>query len=182
MGTNVDGPFVVPAWCDPESRNYRLSWHDTLVGLLVVGDERFVFATPSGVKFNVPRSESSFEWRRGKAFGMIPRFDLLTPQGSFRLYLSRPSTTAPLYNPSVAAEVADALNNVGDALNNLSNLAGIFFLGVAHAIAGVGAVASITANVMSAREDYLAVRQGRAAARALSLKISSPPLERPSPQ
>jgi hypothetical protein len=182
MGTKVDGLFVVPAWCDPESRNYRLSWHDTLIGLLVVDDERFIFATPSGVKFNVPRSESSLEWRRGKAFGMIPRFDLLTPQGSFRLYLSRPSTTAPLYNPSVAAQVADALNNVGGALNNLSSLVGIFFLGVAHAISGVGAVASITADVMSAREDYRAVRQGRAAARALSLKISSPPLERPSPQ
>lgn len=95
MGTRQ--PLIMPAWCDPESRTYRLSWADILVGLLMVDDERLVFATPSGVRFNAMRSKSSLEWRRGKGFGMIPRFDLSTPQGSFRLYLSRPSTTAPLY-------------------------------------------------------------------------------------
>lgn len=101
MGTNVSEPLTVPAWCDPESRNYRLSWQDILVGLLVVDDERFVFATPSGVKFSALRSESRLQWRRGKGFGMIPQFDLMTPHGSFRFYLSRPSTTAPLYDPNV---------------------------------------------------------------------------------
>ena len=81
MGTDATEPLVVPAWCDPESRNYRMSWADTLVGLLMIDDERFVFATPKGVTFNVPRLESTLEWRRGKGFGMIPRIDLSTPQG-----------------------------------------------------------------------------------------------------
>jgi len=79
MGADVSDPLVVPAWwIDPQSPKFR---RDILVGLLMVDDERFVFATPSGVKFNAPRSEARLEWRRGKGFGMIPRIDLSTPQG-----------------------------------------------------------------------------------------------------
>jgi hypothetical protein len=165
MGTDVGEPLVVPAWCDPESRNYRLSWADTLVGLLMIDDERIVFATPSGVKFNALRPESTLEWRRGKGFGMIPRFDLLTPQGSFRLYLSRPSTTAPLYGPSTVAEVGEQLSRAGDVL-------GALFGSLFPLIGGVG-------EFMLAREDYRQLRQGRDAAGALRARISSPPHEGP---
>jgi hypothetical protein len=150
MGTAVTGPLVVPAWCDPESRNYRLSRADALVGLLMIDDERFVFATPSGVTFNVPRSESTLEWRRGKGFGMIPRLDLSTPAGSFRLYLSRPSTSAPLYSQTVAAEVGEQLSTAGDAL-------GALFDG------GVLPLVGVVGNIMSAQADFREMRRGRAA-------------------
>lgn len=165
MGTKVSEPLVVPAWCDPESRSYRLSWQDTLVGLLMADDQRFVFATPSGVVFNAARSESTVEWRRGKGFGMIPRFDLLTPQGSSRLYLSHPSTTAPLFGPSIVAEVGEKLSSLGDVLGDL-------FGSVFQVVGGVG-------EVMEAREDYRQLRQGRDAARALRARTSSPPREPP---
>ncbi len=90
----VRKPLVIPAWCDPQARNYRLPWADTLIGVLIVDDERFVFVTPKAVVINASRRESALEWLRGKAFGMIPRFDLVTPHGTFRLYLSRPSSIA----------------------------------------------------------------------------------------
>ena len=167
MGTDAAGPLLVPTWCDPESRNYRMSWADTLVGLLMTDDERFVFATPSGVTFNVPRSESTLEWRRGKGFGMIPRFDLATPAGSFRLYLSRPSTTAPLYSETVAAKVGEQLSAAGDAL-------GALFEGGDLPLVGV------VGNIVSAQADLRELRQGRAAASALRARISSPPRARPS--
>lgn len=168
MGTEVTKPLVVPAWCDPESRNYRLSWADTLVGLLMIDDERFVFATPSKVMFNVPRSESTLEWRRGKGFGMIPRFDLSTPAGSFRLYLSRPSTTAPLYNDTVAAKVGEQLSAAGDVLD--------------ATVGGFLPLIGVVGDVMSAQADFRELRQGRAAASALRAKISLPPHARPSTQ
>jgi hypothetical protein len=169
MGTDVTGPLVAPAWCDPESRNYRMSWADTLVGLLMIDEERLVFATPSGVTFNVPRSASTLEWRRGKGFGMIPRFDLSTPAGSFRLYLSRPSTSAPLYSETVAAEVGEQLSTAGDAF-------GALFDG------GVLPLVGVVGNIMSAQADFREMRRGRAAARALRAKVSSRPRARPSPQ
>jgi len=150
-------------------RNYRLSWAKTLVGLLTIDDERFVFATPSGVTFNVPRSESTLEWRRGKGFGMIPRFDLSTPAGSFRLYLSRPSTSAPLYSETIAAKAGEQLSAAGDALSAL-------FDGGALPLVGV------VGNIMSARADFREQRQGRASARALRARISSPPRAHPSAQ
>ncbi len=130
MGAEAREPLAVPAWCDPQSRTYRLSWADILVGLLVVDDERFVFATPAGVVFNALRSESTLAWRRGKGFGMIPRFDLLTPQGSFRLYLSRPSTTAPLYGPSTLAEVGEKLSDPNPQIGRRHAAAGSLDHGV----------------------------------------------------
>jgi hypothetical protein len=100
MSAQTREPLVIPAWCDPKARNYRLSWADILVGLLIVDDHRFVFATPKGVIFDAPRPESALEWLRGKGFGMIPRFDLVTPHGTFRLYLSRPSLRTRLDPPT----------------------------------------------------------------------------------
>jgi hypothetical protein len=152
MSTQVAGPLTVPAWCDPQSRTYRLSWADILVGLLVVDDERFVFATPAGVVFNALRSESVLTWRRGKAFGMIPQFDLSTPHGSFRLYLSRPSTTAPLYGKSTLAEVGEKLSEAGDALGSLLDLLTKF--------GGVVQLAGAAGDFMEARADYREMRQG----------------------
>jgi hypothetical protein len=168
MGTDVTEPLVVPAWCDPESRNYRMSWADTLVGLLMINDERLVFATPSAVTFNVPRSESTLEWRRGKGFGMIPRFDLSTPAGSFRLYLSRPSTTAPLYSDTIAAKIGEQLSTAGDVLDAL--------------FGGVLPLVGVAGEVMTGQADLRELRQGRAAASALRARISSPPPARPSEQ
>jgi hypothetical protein len=172
MGAGAAPPLVVPAWCDPQVRNYRLSWADILVGLLVADDERFVFATPAGVVFNAPRSQSMLAWRRGKAFGMIPRFDLSTVQGSFRLYLSRPSTTAPLYRPGTAAEVGEKLAEAGDTLGGLLDLVTKF--------GGIVQLAGAVGQFMEARADYREMRQGRAAARALRAKISAPPQHRSS--
>ena len=90
-------PLAVAAWCDPRVRTYRLSWADVLIGVLIFGDDRIVFATPDRVVVNARRAESAVEWRRGKGFGMIPTLDLVTRESHFRLYLSRPSTTAPLF-------------------------------------------------------------------------------------
>lgn len=164
MGTDASGPLAVPAWCDPQSRTYRLSRADILVGLLVVDDERFVFVTPSRVVFNALRSESALKWHRGRAFGMIPRFDLSTRQGSFRLYLSRPSTTAPLFGPSTLPDVGEQLSQVGDTLGTvfegLTLFSGVFQLG------------SATGQTMSAWADFREQRQGRAAASALRARTS----------
>jgi hypothetical protein len=164
MGTDASGPLAVPAWCDPQSRTYRLSRADILVGLLVVDDERFVFVTPSRVVFNALRSESTLKWHRGRAFGMIPRFDLSTRQGSFRLYLSRPSTTAPLFGPSTLPDVGEQLSQAGDtlgtALEGLTLLSGVFQLG------------SAAGQIMSAWADFREQRQGRAAASALRARTN----------
>ena len=49
MGAEADQPpLVVAAWCDPQARAYRLSWADVLIGLLIVGNDRIVFATRTG--------------------------------------------------------------------------------------------------------------------------------------
>ena len=152
-------------------RTYRLSWADILVGLLVADDERFVFATPAGVVFNALRSQSMLAWRRGKAFGMIPRFDLSTVQGSFRLYLSRPSATAPMYRPATAAEVGEKLAG-GDTLGGLLDLVTKF--------GGIVQLAGAVGQFPEARADYREIRQGHAAARALRAKISAQSQHRPS--
>jgi hypothetical protein len=171
MGAGAAQPLVVPAWCDPQVRTYRLSWADTLVGLLVADDERFVFATPAGVVFNALRSQSMLAWRRGKAFGMIPRFDLSTVQGSFRLYLSRPSATAPLYRPATVAEVGEKLAEAGDTLGGLLDLVTKF--------GGIVQLAGAVGQFMEGRADYREMRQGHAAARALRAKISAQSQHRP---
>jgi hypothetical protein len=164
MGTDASGPLAVPAWCDPQSHTNRLSRADILVGLLVVDDERFVFVTPSRVVFNALRSESALKWHRGRAFGMIPRFDLSTRQGSFRLYLSRPATTAPPFGPSTLPDVGEQLSQAGDtlgtALEGLTLFSGVFQLG------------SAAGQIMSAWAAFREQRQGRAAASALRARTS----------
>ena len=102
-------PLAVAAWCDPQARTYRLSWADVLIGLLIAGDDRIVFVTTDRVVVTAPLAESAVEWRRGKGFGMIPTFDLVTREGRFRFYLSRPSTTAPLFGKHAAGEIGDKL-------------------------------------------------------------------------
>jgi hypothetical protein len=92
-------PLAVAAWCDPQARTYRLSLADVLIGLLIVGDDRIVFATADRVVVNAPREESAVEWRRGKGFGMIPTLDLVTREGRFRLYLSRPGPVTKRPDP-----------------------------------------------------------------------------------
>ena len=164
MGAGAgQAPLVVAAWCDPQARAYRLSWADVLVGLLIVGDDRIVFATPGRVVVNALRAESAVEWRRGKGLGMIPTLDLVTREGRFRLYLSRPSTTAPLFGEHAAGEIGDALAQVGGAF---SALAGV--LSVA------GGMAAIAGSALSAGADFREMRQGREAARALRARLGQP--------
>jgi len=156
-------PLAVAAWCDPQARAYRLSWADVLIGVLIVGDDRIVFATPGLVVVNVPRSEAAVEWRRGKGFGMIPTLDLVTREGRFRLYLSRPSTTAPLFGEHAAGEIGDTLAQLGGALGTLAGVLSI-----------AGGVAGIVGNALSAGADFREVRQGREAARALRVRLGHP--------
>jgi len=172
MGAGAAQPLVVPAWCDPQVRTHRLSWAGILVGLLVADDERFVFATPAGVVFNALRSQSMLAWRRGKAFGMIPRFDLSTVQGSFRVYLSRPSATAPLYRPGTAAQAGEQLAQAGGTLGGLPDLV--------TKSGGIVQLAGAAGQFMEGRAGYREIRQGHAAARALRAKISAPSQHRPS--
>ena len=165
-------PLVIPAWCDPQARNYRLSWADTLIGVLIVDDEQFVFVTPKAVVINASRRESALEWLRGKAFGMIPRFDLVTPHGTFRLYMSRPSTTAPLFGKHAAVDTSEKIAQTGDALGSL---AGIF-----SQAGSVFQIAELVNQAIEAAADYKEVRQGRAAARALSARLKPPVKESPA--
>jgi hypothetical protein len=153
-------PLAVAAWCDPQARAYRLSWADVLIGLLIVGDDRIVFATPDRVVVNAPRVESAVQWRRGKGFGMIPTLDLVTQEGRFRLYLSRPSTTAPLFGTHAAGEIGGTLAGMGDALGSLTGVLSV-----------AGGVAGIVGNAMSAGADFREMRQGREAARALRARL-----------
>ena len=156
-------PLVVAAWCDPQARAYRMSWADVLIGLLIVGDDRIVFVTPDEVVVNAPRAASAVEWRRGKGFGMIPTLDLVTREDRFRLYLSRPSTTAPLFGKHAAGEMGDKLAQLGDALGSL---AGVLSVG--------GGVAGIVGNALSAGADVREMRQGREAASALRARLAQP--------
>jgi hypothetical protein len=153
-------PLAVAAWCDPQARNYRLSWADVLIGLLIVDNDRIVFATPGQVVVNAPQAESAVEWRRGKGFGMIPTLDLVTREGRFRLYLSRPSTTAPLFGKHAAAEIGDTLNQMSDAAGALTGV-----------LSTVGGVAGIVGNALSAAADFREMRHGREAARALRARL-----------
>jgi hypothetical protein len=165
MGADVRDPLVVPAWwIDPQSPKFR---RDVQVGLLMVDDERFVFATPSGVKFSAPRSEARLEWRQGKGFGMIPRFDLSTPQGSFELCLSPPWTGAPPYGRRIAAEAGEQLSQVGASPATVPQHW--------HIAAEALSDAPLIGGVIEFRQ----VRRGRDAARALRAKMSSPPPGRP---
>jgi hypothetical protein len=161
MGADVSDPLVVPAWwIDPQSPKFR---RDILVGLLMVDDERFIFATPSGVNFNAPRSEARLEWRRGMGFGMIPRLDLSTPQGSFRLCLSPPYTGAPPYGRHIAAEAGEQLSQAGASSAAVPQRWHI------------AAEALSNAPLIGVVFEFRQIRRGRDAARALRAKISSPP-------
>jgi hypothetical protein len=180
MGADMRGPLVVAAWCDPQSRKSRWFREDTLVGLLMVDDERFTFATPSGVEFSALRSQARLDWRRRGGFWTIPRFDLFTPQGSFRLYLSLPAKTAPHFGKHVAAEAGEQLSRAGfqpaAAPQHIrgGELAELFadsaevspLLGLI--LAPIGAVIGVRV-----------FRRDRDAARALRAKMSSLPPGRP---
>lgn len=166
---DVRKPLVIPAWCDPQARNYRLSWADILIGVLIVDHERFVFATPKAVVINAPRPESALEWLRGKAFGMIPRFDLATPHGTFRLYLSRPSTSAPLFGEHAAVDTSEKVAQAGDALGSL--------VGIFSQAGSVFQIADMVKQAIEAGADYKEVRQGHAAARALRARLEPPAQE-----
>jgi hypothetical protein len=149
-------PLAVAAWCDPQAKTYRLSWADVLIGLLIVDNDRLIFATPDQVVINTSQGESAIEWRRGKGFGMIPTFDLVTRDGRLRLYLSRPSTTAPLFGKQAAAEIGDRLLQISEVADPLTGL-----------LSTVGGVAGLVGNALSAVADYREMRHGREAARAL---------------
>jgi len=62
-----------------------------LGGHFGVDDHCFVFVHNSKVKINAQRAKSNIEWKRNKAFRLVPRlvprFDLHTPTGSIRFYL-----------------------------------------------------------------------------------------------
>jgi hypothetical protein len=94
---------------------------------------------------------------------MIPTLDLVTREGRFRLYLSRPSTTAPLFGKHAAGEIGDKLAGMGDALGSLTGVLSV-----------AGGVAGIVGNAMSAGADFREMRQGREAARALRARLGQP--------
>jgi hypothetical protein len=119
---------------------------------------------------NGPRAGSAVEWRRGKGFGMIPTLDLVTPESRYRLYLSRPSTTAPLFGKHAAGEIGDRLADMGDALGSLTG-----------ALSMVGGVGGIVGNALSAGADFREMRQGREAARTLRARLSQPTQESSRP-
>jgi len=107
-------PVVAPAWCDPEHRNLRYSWHAVLVGVLYVDERQLNFFAPSGPEVHVVRGECGLQWRRGKGFGLIPSFDLQTAGDTYRFYMSRPWTTAPLFDPRILAQIGEKMSTVGD--------------------------------------------------------------------
>ncbi|MCA2215370.1 WD40 repeat domain-containing protein [Jidongwangia harbinensis] len=94
-------PLVVPAWYDPSARRFRVSWADTRAGRLSVDADRFLFATDTGVVFDVPRAATGVRWLRSRRG--VPGLDLAAPERTYRLYLGRPAGSAPTAGPEFPA-------------------------------------------------------------------------------
>jgi hypothetical protein len=77
-------PLVVPVRCEAPA----------VAGLLTVDDERIRFEAESGVVFDVPRGSAALAWLRDKGIRRVPRCDVETPEGRFRLSFSRPARPA----------------------------------------------------------------------------------------
>jgi hypothetical protein len=135
--------LAVPAWGDPKRRSVRLSWDDIWVGLFCVDDDRIRYVTADGVVIDVARSRATVNWMRG-GWALGSRFELHTPDGSYRFYLNRPHPSAPTPDPSLFNDVAGYLSDGGQLLS----LAG-GTLGMLGSIAGGAGDLASTIVIMS---------------------------------
>jgi hypothetical protein len=162
--------LVIPAWCDPKRRTVRWSWHDTWVGLLCVDDDEIVYWTAGGATLAATRADSRIDWLRG-GWALGNRFDLHTPDGSFRCYLSRPANTAPTLTRSVWQRIGAHLSTSGQISGLLNNP--LVDLGdVVGGITAVGQGAGTLADIAVLPGQLAGLRAGARNAAALRQRLS----------
>jgi hypothetical protein len=151
------GVLVAPGWCDPERRRFRYSWDRILLGVMYADRDKFAFVARSGEAIQVRREDCRLEWQRGKGFGIVPNFDLITRLASYRFYLSRPSTTAPFFDAGTVADIGERTSSVG----SLTLLGGT--LGMAADVLGTfGDLATLPREISELRNGRRAAAQLKA--------------------
>jgi hypothetical protein len=156
-----DDALVVPAWCDPDRRRVRWSWDKCWIGLLYVDHESLAYATTDAVMISASLQDVTVEWRGGSAV-TTHRFDLHVPGHSYRFYLSRPSATAPAFNPKLVDQIGDGLSTAG-SIGQLASAVGVF----SKAIGSIGDASGVIGNLLQIPGTIADQRRGRRNAEAL---------------
>jgi hypothetical protein len=159
--TVTDDALVIPAWCDPDRRRVRWNWEKCWIGLLYVDHGSLAYATADGVMISASLQDVTVEWRGGSAVSGY-RFDLHVPGHSYRFYLSRPTTTAPVFNQRLVDQIGDGLSTAGN-LGQLGNVVGIF----GNAIGNLGAASGVLGELLQVPGAIADQRRGRRNAEAL---------------
>jgi hypothetical protein len=157
----ADDVLVIPAWCDPDRRTVRWSWEKCWIGLLYVDRESLAYATTDGVMISASLQDVTVEWRGGSAVSTY-RFDLHIPGHSYRFYLSRPTATAPSFNPKLIDQIGDGLSTAGN-IGQLGSAVGIF----SNAIGSLGAASGAIGDLLQIPGTIADQRRGRRNADAL---------------
>jgi hypothetical protein len=163
----ADDALVVPAWCDPDRRRVRWNWDKCWIGLLYVDHESLEYATADGLMISALLHDVTVQWKGGSAIS-AHRFDLYLPGHAYRFYLSRPTTTAPVFSPKLADQIGDGLATAG-GIGQLGNAVGIF----SNAIGNLGAATAVLGDLLQLPGTIADQRRGKRNAEALRILLPS---------